>query len=191
MPDFSPTTHTMVLLGRDCGDAMVARLLSGVEPYLYETPLGLAPVGSVWKTGENRSNFSILPTKYCKTLCTKVFSCTPCSNVNEPNFELTNPPPTGVPAAASEASVMTIVSGCLPRPHDPIVGLSHAECTPSVKNTSLCMLHSEYNDIRVYNISVPSDPCMHVLCTSIEPRLTTPLYVRSVWLLIAGQEPLS
>ena len=31
-PDCDPTTHTMALLGRDCGDAMVARSQSGVEP---------------------------------------------------------------------------------------------------------------------------------------------------------------
>ena len=73
---------------------------------------------------------------------------------------------------------MTNLSGCPPRPRDPIVELSRAEFTTSVKNISLCELHSEYNDTRADNISVPSDPCMHVLCTSIEPRLTTPLHIQ-------------
>ena len=45
--EFDESAHTMVLLGRDCGEVMAAQLLTEHEPYLYSTPLSSALVGSV------------------------------------------------------------------------------------------------------------------------------------------------
>ena len=68
-PEFGPSAHTMVLLGRDCGEAMAAKLLSVEEPFLYENPLGLALVGSVCLTGEKSSYVGPKElAKYCNTL---------------------------------------------------------------------------------------------------------------------------
>ena len=63
----------MVLLGRDCGEVMAAKLLRQEEPYLYETPLGLALVGSVCLTGKNHSTVGLKQTKYCRSFCAQVF----------------------------------------------------------------------------------------------------------------------
>ena len=110
-PDFDETAHTMVLLGRDCGGAMVAQLLNNNEPYLYDTPLGLALVGSV--CADIKSNIA-KSTKYCSTLCTQV----------------------------------------------------HQVLSDKVSSI----------DNKVNNEYV--DPCFHTLSSSVEPRLTSPVFVQ-------------
>ena len=41
---------------------------------------------------------------------------------------------------------------------------------------TLCtrVLWSPYNDLK---INVTNDPCFHTLCTAVDPRLNTPIYV--------------
>lgn len=112
-PDFDDSAHTMVLLGRDCGKAMAARLLNDHEPFLYDTPLGKALVGNMCLDAQSRNEDSSV-TRSCTTLCTKV----------------------------SRFPVRAGVS---------------VECESASESV---------------------DPCFHTLSTSVEPRLTSPVFVQ-------------
>ena len=84
-PEFDESAHTMVLLGRGCGEAMAAQLLSSREPYQYSTPLGKALVGSVCLNEKDSSHIGFKQTKHCNTLCTGVFKSSPSTGKNPSN----------------------------------------------------------------------------------------------------------
>ena len=52
-PDFDSTAHTMVLLGRDCGEDIASQLLNDGEPYLHSASLDMALVGNICVFGKN------------------------------------------------------------------------------------------------------------------------------------------
>ena len=192
-PEFDPSAHTMVLLGRDCGEAMAAKLLSREEPFLYETPLGLALVGSVCLTGEKSSYAGPKElTKYCNTLCTKVFRsepasapsetvCTPSEPVSAPSEPVSAP--TEPVSAPSEP--VSALSEPLSAPSEPVSASSEPETarnTTQSEPVSALLVPNVPVDIHEKHIFCENNyipnPCFHTLCSVLEPNLTTPVYVQ-------------
>ena len=191
-PEFDESAHNMVLLGRDCGEVMAARLLSEGSPYLYDTPLGLALVGSVCLTGKNHSSVGLKRTKYCNTLCTRVLrSFNKIDHLNTVNntvpealqepvvsmqgYSQKYPPPTTVHSLKTEVVTKATVPDSNPREvcggDKPNNGISDP-CTSN--HEPLVNINSNLNDEN--NII---NPCFHTLCTTVEPQLITPVFVQA------------
>ena len=207
-PEFDPSAHTMVLLGRDCGEVMAATLLSQEEPYLYETPLSLALVGSVCLTGRKHSTVGLNQTKYCRSFCTKVFSflvnkiksnkvIANCvhSDQQEPGVLMrVNLVEFPLPITVPMCSILNNVEAAVPGLTPSVVGDSDlfTESAPEL-STPASESKDKYTQSRFIANSNKCDennilnPCFHTLFTLAEPQLTTPVSVQSEYTALSNR----